>query len=306
MTIDIDSIETLAKKDPLFVGERNMFLPPFMPASPLTPAFEFPDLMHARGLILENIEGFELDESGDLVNAPFFRAVPSLFNLEFTAPYGYSACCPNLQDFAMGAVFQHLPKTLARMEGPDNDFVLPTADQLQALEAFLLSNRSPADGNFKIRGPNNVLSTSEDPIAVDTTRREVRGRDVFLRVGCASCHDRTGVFDGGNRDTGVESLEASNPLSFSTPTTDLGNGNGAFQTPQLFGMKKQHFFHAGAIGNNVNQIDMETQRFSNLRDAVAFYVSDAFTNSPTGGQVRDMTEVEIREIAAFLEAISDL
>ena len=247
--------------------------------------------MRTRGLILENIEGFDVDPiSGDLVNPPFFRAVPSLFNLEFTAPYGYSGCCPNLQDFAMGAVIQHLTKTLNRLVTVD--FVLPTDAQLAAMEAFMLSIFSPADGNFKVKGKNSLLSTDADTRAVDTSRAQVRGRELFLSVGCTSCHSANGktVFNGGFRNTGVESLE----VGFgSTPTVDNGNGVGQFLTPQLFGMRKQHFFHTGAVGT--------------LRDAVAFYNSNEFSiadglGDDAGGL--NMTDLEIDDITAFLEAIS--
>src|SRR5262249_22985616 len=148
--------------------------------------------MRARGLILENINGFETDPiTGDFVEEPFFRATPSLFNLQFTAPYGLSGNIANLQDFAAGAVVQHFTKSMARTPGVD--FVLPTAAQLADMETFMLSNTSPAKGNFSLPsgGPN---------------KPEVRGKNLFLSLGCTSCHVSK-VFSGSNFNTGVESQE---------------------------------------------------------------------------------------------------
>jgi cytochrome c peroxidase len=304
LTIDIDFISELSDDDPLFIAEFDDDLPQFDPDNPTTPAFEDPVLMSARGLILENIEGFDEDEDGNLINPPFFRAVPSLFNLEFTAPYGYSACCDDLRIFSMGAVVQHFPKTLERIE--NTDFVLPNEVQLDALEAFMLSKLSPEDGNFKIKGKNSLLSTAEDTTASDTSRPEVRGRELFRSVGCSTCHKGKGnsVLNGNLLDTGVESLEDEPSDPPSTPTVDNGNGSGEFLTPQLFGLRKQHFFHTGRIGNNTVQIEGKSLRFTNLLDAVDFYRSDAFNDSPTNGSVVDFTDAEAEDIAAFLEAIS--
>ena len=256
-------------------------------------------LLRTNGLILENIQG---GFDGD----PFFRAPPSLFNLSRTAPYGLSGNIPDLREFSTGAVIQHFPKTLNRTtEGPNPDFVLPTESQLDALEAFMLSLESPADGNFKVSGPNSILSTAADPRARDTDRAEVRGRNLLSSVGCTRCHRRSQTaFSGGNLNTGVESL-----ITFGTG--DTGDGSGRFQTPGLFGLRKAAFFHNNAVGNNTTPLAMETLQFTNLRDAVAFYATTDFTESPTGGQVTfDADEAtknqQIDDITRFLVAISGL
>jgi hypothetical protein len=64
-------------------------------------------LTHGRGLILENIDGFNKNE--------VFRASPHLLNVAFTAPYGLSGEFENLRDFSDGAVIQHFPRSLARI-----------------------------------------------------------------------------------------------------------------------------------------------------------------------------------------------
>src|SRR5262249_41207791 len=161
-----------------------------------------------------------------------------------------------LQDFAAGAVRQHFTKSMDRAAGVD--FILPTAGQLADLEAFMLSLSSPASGNFKLSGRKSLLSTRDDPTASDTSRAEVRGRNLFSSVGCTVCHAGT-VLSGGNLNvnTNVEGESIS-------PTEDTGlNGSGAFNTPQLFGLRKRQFFHIGLRGNTGDQL-------TNLRDAVSF------------------------------------
>ena len=257
MTIDVAFIATLPDNDSLFVAEFNPLLTDLESGGST-------GLLRTKGLILENIQGFAAD--------PVFRAPPSLFNLSFTAPYGLNGNFDNLRDFAVGAVRQHFPKTLARIEG--QDFRLPKKRELRALEAFMLSLKSPADGNFAVSGLGSI------PL----TPAEEQGRDLFLTKGCTLCHTGT-VFSGGNFNTGVEQL-----ISFG-PVGDDGDGFGRFQAPGLFGLRKAAFFHNNAgVG---------------LRKAVAFYASTQFKASPTGADVPGiMTEEEIDAITAFLAAIA--
>lgn len=306
LTIDVDFIATLPPTDPLFIAEGNPALPAFDVGNPNRPAMEDPSMMRRRGLILENIEGFDVDSRGALLNAPFFRASPSLFNLSSSAPYGLSNCCQNLQDFAAGAVVQHFTKTLNRTPGVD--FVLPTGAELQALEAFMLSNVSPANQNFRIAGRNSLLSTKKDPTATDTTRPEVRGRDLFETVGCTLCHLAPAGAGGTlNLNTGVEALEHDAAHFNPTPTIDTGDGSGQFQVPQIFGLRKNHFFHTGLLGNQPAAISGQTLRFTNLRDAVNFYTTPAFATSPGGVAfpVTTLSPADVEDLAHFLEAISN-
>lgn len=74
------------------------------------------------------------------------RGVPSVINTRLTAPFGLGGDIPDLQVFDLGAVIQHFPKTLnRRFTGPDRDFRLPRANELEALEAFQESILLPAD-----------------------------------------------------------------------------------------------------------------------------------------------------------------
>jgi len=103
----------------------------------------------------------------------------------------------------------------------------------------------------------------------------------------------------------VKSLEGT--LANRTPTIDIGDGLGQFQIPSLFGLRKQHFFHTGLLGNNATSIAGKTQRFANLRQAVGFYVSAAFAGSPESGSfpaIRALSAANLDDLAHFLERIS--
>jgi hypothetical protein len=151
VTLDVPFIASLPDDDPLFVAE-------FIPA--LAENFEKPVLMRGAALILENLDGFDdlanrfvmrgvphtlgLSTSQDPTSIPFDNTVPDNSNF----PPGFPAQrtgwggdgSPNsgsLRDFAIGAVQQHFPLTLARVDG--QDFRLPTVAELDAMEAFQLA-----------------------------------------------------------------------------------------------------------------------------------------------------------------------
>ena len=199
-TLDPAFIASLPADDPLFVAERPE-------PNPLSSNFEKPELMHKLGLVLENTNGFD-----DLENNFTMRSVPHLLALHSTikppseaandgttvppdertgwggdgAPTG-TGVSPHLRgtlrDFATGAVIQHFTRTLNREAGVD--FRLPTAHELDAIEAFTLS-----------------LGRQDEPqdlseITMMDTRAE-RGRLNFMGTGlangvsCNACH-----FNGG-------------------------------------------------------------------------------------------------------------
>jgi len=180
LTIDVPFIEDLPDDDPLFVAE-------FVPA--LAANFENPRLMRGAALIQENLDGFNdlakkfvmrsvmhtfaLARTSTPPNIPFDNTAPPNSNF---AP-GFPAArlgwggdgAPNsgsLRDFATGAVTQHFPLTLARVNG--RDFRLPTAAQLDAMEAFQLA----LGRNFEI---NLAATKFRDP-------RVRLGRDMFNRL----------------------------------------------------------------------------------------------------------------------------
>jgi cytochrome c peroxidase len=266
-------IASLPPDDPLFVAERN----------PALAALESPDLMHGpRGLILENVDGFD--------QPPVFRGVPHIFDLAFSAPFGWSGTIPFLRDFAPRAIEQHFPRTLNRVPGVD--FRLPTEFELDALEAFMLSTVLPADGT----DGNFVL----DLDSFVTTPAQARGRDLFLGgAKCSLCHTLPFLTSGLVFDTGVTRLAVNTvpPPECDPPCDPLGpreaGGARAFNIPTLFGLENTApFFHDNSAAT--------------LRDAVAFYTGAEFQPSPGGafaGGIQ-MTDAEIDDVVAFLEALT--
>jgi len=321
--IDPDFIATRPRTDPLFVAEFN-------PA--LAQNFENPRLMRQLGLIQENLDGF-----GDLANKFVMRGVPHTLALRTSltpAPNAADGTTkpPNqrtgwsgdgapgggtLREFAIGAVTQHFTRTLSRT--PGKDFRLPTDAELNALEAFQLSLGRQADSSvpqIRLRGP---LAR--------------RGREIFLAADsqggtvaagkCDVCHANAGatfsVIPGGfnfNFDTGVEGLP-DQPANFIDPAGNRPDGgfgtaphpqvpgafgNGTFNTPPLIeAADTPPFFHNNSI--------------QTLEEAIGFYNSAAFNNSPSGQLIQSLDSggigiqlepTQVKAVAAFLRVLNAL
>ncbi|MGH6952078.1 MAG: c-type cytochrome, partial [Vitreimonas sp.] len=284
-------IATLPPDDPLFVAETQ-------PA--LARGFEAPRQMRANGLILENLDGFDnLDSKFTLRGVPHVLAMRTSVASADGPRTGWGGDgAPGdrtLRAFAVGAVIQHFPKTTNRVAGMD--FRLPTDQELEALEAFMLS-----------------LGRQEElvlPMSL-TDERVQRGQTLFLDnnlARCNVCHLNAGananpaIFgaDVGNRNfnTGVEDLPdiPSHVLGDPRPPRDDGfgiPGDGTFNTPPLVeAADTAPFFH-----NNAR---------ATIEQAVAFYNSDAFNNSPSGRAGRiALTDTQVNDIAAFLRALNAL
>ncbi len=294
-TLDPAFIATLPPDDPLFVAEH----------APALGGLENPRLLREFGLILENLDGF--DRPGVL------RGVPHTLGLStsvqsFAGPRtGWSGDgAPgdrSLRSFAIGAVTQHFPKRLDRVPGVD--FRSPTAEELDALEAFQLARGRRLDPSLPL------------PLSGTLARR---GQEIFLDNGrgkCNLCHVNAGANAdlGGaplgniNFDTGVEDLRdqpaalTGEPLppdggsgTTPRPLPPGGFGDGTFNIPPLVeAADTPPFFHNNAVAT--------------IEGAVAFYNSAAFNDSPAaraigGGIDLDVTEVE--SVAAFLRVINAL
>lgn len=243
--------------------------------------------MRQFGLILENLDGF--DQPGVM------RCVPHLFSLNLTvqprpdnvakAGFGDSTGWSGdgqalelpggvttngtLREFTIGAVFQHFPKTLKRV--PDEDFRLPTDEELVAIEAFLRSlvrqNEIDLDG-----------MTFQSPVVE-------QGKILFNSTAkCFMCYENAGAINfnsvNGNANTGIED-QIGLPNKLIDPTVPRdggfgvepdgmdGLGDGTFSVPPLIeAADTPPFFH----NNSVNTIEA----------AVGFYNSRAFNDSPAG------------------------
>ena len=343
-TIDPAFIRTLPCEDPLFVAEHAADRKACRAAprqhKSLAKNFENPTLMRKFGLILENNDGM-----GDLENNFNMRGVPHIFSqpLSLTPQTGSSgsATTPpsertgwsgdgapfgqigqltttgSLRDFAVGAVIQHFPKTTNREIG--EDFVLPTPDQLTAMEAFQRSVGRQAELN---------LATM-----VFTDTEVSAGRDVFNsdRSSCAVCHfngGATAIFAPGenrNFDTNVEEFLANNPDGTGEPrhpdggfgitpagdftnlpvaNTDGSFGNGEFNTPSL------HEF-ADALPAFHNNITASGPLDNTVEGTIRFYLSDEFDTSPArtspfGVPPVTLTDLEVMQLGKLLRVLNAL
>ncbi len=289
-------IATLPPDDPLFVAETQ-------PA--LARGFEAPRQMRGNGLIRENLDGFQ-----DLDNVFALRGVPHVLALRNSVA---SAAGPrtgwsgdgapgdgSLRAFATGAVIQHFPKTLNRVAGVD--FRLPTSEELDALEAFMLSLGRQQDLSLPLPLASPVAARGQ-ALFMDNTR----GR-------CNVCHFNAGangdpaIFGPGgnlNFDTGVENLPdpPGQLLGDPAPPRDDGfgvPGDGTFNTPPLVeAADTGPFFHNNSVAT--------------IEAAVGFYDGDSFNESPAGqlilqatGSALEIDATEIQAIAAFLRVINAL
>jgi cytochrome c peroxidase len=236
-TIDIPFVSALhnsSPNDPLFVFEHNAALA----------NLETPDLLNAAG-ILENVDGFQ-----DPTHRFVVRSVPHLFSLatSIARDTGDGTTNPpadrtgwggdgapgdgTLRSFLTGAVTQHYPKTLARVAG--TDFRLPTAPELDAVNAFQLS-----------LGRMNELDLNQ--VRIFDPDAEI-GRQAFLdpqRGRCNVCHLNAGAnfldtAKNRNFDTGVRLAE--------TPFQTFGTVDGVRMADGGFG--GANLAHPNVDGDN--------------------------------------------------------
>ena len=295
-TISPAFIATLPADDPLFVAETT---------PDLAENFENPRLMREFAMILENLDGF-----GDLENTFTMRGVPHTLALRTSIDSaqgprtGWSGDgAPgdgSLRSFTTGAVIQHFTKTTNRVAGVD--FRLPTAEELDALEAFQLSlgRQQELELPLPLRG---VVAARGQEIFLDNTLGK-----------CNACHFNAGA----NGDPAIFGANAGN-LNFNTGVEDLPDqpadltgelvppddgfgtpGDGTFNTPPVVeAADTGPFFH----NNSVETIE----------GTVAFYNGDAFNNSPAGqllqgatGSGINLDATQVVAVAAFLRVINAL
>lgn len=286
LTIDPAFIATLPQSDPLFVAENNPALAPL----------ENPALLRGRGLIVENLDGFD-----DPTHKFVMRGVPHTLSLPLTDGVGNGFSDPpnqrlgwsgdgapgrgTLHEFSFGAIMQHFTKSLARR--PGIDFRIPTEEELDALEAFQLFTGRQKVTDFSIF--SGILPT--DPHAAN-------GSNLFFTVGCSSCHtDLSGFPDPGNLNfnTGVVNLTPDLPpddgfnfIGSKSP------GDGSFNIPPLAeAADTPPLFHNNAAAT--------------IEDAVAFYFTPTFEASPSGGGFFINTQLDAgqqADVAAFLRVVN--
>jgi hypothetical protein len=317
-TIDPKFIATLPPNDALFVFESN---------PDLGQNFENSQLLREMGLVTENADGFD-----DLAHKFVLRGVPhtlALLNSRLPQPNSSFEPMPpverlgwggdgapgsgSLREFALGAIIQHATRTLNRTPGVD--FRVPTDQELDAMAAFQLALGRQEEVDL----PNMIFKS---PIVR-------RGQTVYLTGDsaggtlaagkCNRCH-----FNGGsnvsvgnqnrNFDVGIEQLP-NHPANLILPgampidggfgtaaKTGGGFGNGRFNpTVVVEAADTGPFFHNNAV--------------STIEEAVDFYNSAAFNNSPaalgfksqdTGGIGIHLETTDVESVAALLRVLNAL
>ena len=301
-------IATLPDDDPLFIHE---FSPEFREN------FEKADLLREWGLVLMNPDGF-----GDLENDFVMRTVNSLRSvrtsvvgmphegmenqLDFMEPLtGWAGDgAPgdgSLRSFAIGAIIQHMPRTLAREPGVD--FRLPTDEELDALEAFMLT-----------LGRQEELSLPL-PLKGDLA---LRGQELFIdrdnsNARCNVCHI----------NAGASSLQASvlpqgrivNLGSIVHATgEEFAPGKPTELIPLDDGYKDTHQFNTPPVVEAADAGPLFHSGFvKSVEEAVDIYNLDTFRNSGVGvaltkrfGTETDLSASEVLAIGAFLRVINAL
>ena len=301
-------IATLPDDDLLFAHE-------FMPE--LGENFEKSDLLREWGLILMNPDGFS-----DLENDFVMRTVNSLRSvrtsiegmphegmenqLDFMEPLtGWAGDgAPgdgSLRSFAIGAIIQHMPRTLAREPGVD--FRLPTDEELDALEAFMLS-----------LGRQEELSLPL-PLKGDLA---LRGQDLFIdrdnkNGRCNVCHI----------NAGASSLQASvlpqgrivNLGSIVHATgEEFAPGMPTEVIPLDDGYKDTHQFNTPPVVEAADAGPLFHSGFvKSVEEAVDIYNLDTFRESEVGialarrfGTETNLSASEVLAIGAFLRVINAL
>ncbi len=301
-------IATLPDDDPLFVHE-------FVPA--LKENFEKSELLREYGLVLGNPNGF-----GDLENDFVMHTVQSLRSvrtsiqgmefegaenrLDFMGPLtGWAGDgAPgdgSLRSFAIGAIMQHMPKTLNRE--PAVDFRRPTEEELDALEAFMLTlGRQeelklplPLKGELALRGQELFIDKDQQ-----------NGRcNVCHFHGGASSLSAVAISDGRTENLGSIVHATGEEFAPGKPTELIPLDNGFGDThqfnvpPVVEAADAGPLFHSGFV--------------KSVEEAVDVYNLDTFKNAPVGialstrfGTDTNLSASEVLAIGGFLRVINAL
>lgn len=344
-TIDPNYIAKLPNNDPLFVAETN----------PALADLENPTLLRKHGLILTNVDGPSID---------VFRSVPHTLSMattvkserfanpelpnfpkgEFAADDAFANATGwsgdgapgggSLNEFALGAVAQHMPKTMARIANVD--FRVPTVPELDAIEAYTLSlGRSKDYPVYKLtfndpltQAGKLLFDTKQNPCSDGSAQGGAipqscqGGSTVVLgeSANCNGCHQNAGgrsstTNSNPTRNTGIEQMKI-HPARLLKP--DMAYDGGLGQTPATCGPDGEVCYGDGRFSTSPLIEAADTAPFfhnnavSTLEEAIASYNSDAFNNSPSSltskGANRHvkLDSTQVVAVASFLRAINAL
>jgi cytochrome c peroxidase len=334
-TIDPDFIATLPRTDPLFVAETNRALADL----------ERPELMRKFGLILVNADGFQ--RIGVLRAAQNIQALrnsttpqdPSIFvdfstngkNPDPPERLGWGNDAPPLRDFALGAIAQHAPRALSRRRGID--FRIPTDEELDALAAYQLSLGRQEDFDLREVELKSTLASRGKTLFLDTGDRFEVGHK-----NCNGCHFNAGGTNGMSFNPGspgfpkLDGSPAKFNLAFPTNVNEvplalalrLPRDGGFGQIPTIFGsfgntddvpighLELESFNTPPIVESADTGPFFHNHTVKTLEEAVAFYGTQAFKDSPSGKVTipvnisSDPNDSEVQAIAAFLRVLNAL
>jgi cytochrome c peroxidase len=344
-TIDAEFIAKLSATDPLFVHERS---------ADLRNNFESAANLRKAGLVLANADGSE-----DLAKKFVLRAVPSIQSVgtQSTAPQlpfvidftqvGQSPDQPErlgwgndnlpVREFAIGAIIQHMPKTLARKAG--TDFRVPSDEELDALAVFQLSVGRPEDFDLAKLKLRTAIGAQGMRLFGDTGNIAEPGHK-----NCNACHFNAGgtaalSFNDGvpgfspkldalprgfnmTAGTNVNGLPASIALniprdggygSMLLPTGGFGN----FGELPGVGVVPFEEFNSNSLVESADTAPyFHNHAVATLEEAVAFYGTKAYSDpisigDPVAGPIPvkisdDPNDPEVQAISAFLRVLNGL
>ncbi|MFI3135488.1 MAG: hypothetical protein QX197_01790 [Methylococcaceae bacterium] len=292
-TIDPKYIATLPDNDPLFVAETN----------PNLKGLENTKLLRQFGLVMANVDGF--NRPGVFRGVQHTLAIATSITPESDKEgkfvlnaLGWSGDgAPgdgSLRLFTVGAIMQHMPKTLNRLANVD--FRLPNDIELDALEAYMLSLGRAQDPDL-----DHLYFSS--PV-VQRGRELMHSKDQGTAQ-CKGCHfngsaNSFTTFQNGNRDTGVENMPE-NPARLTWQPTPVDGGFGKNERHDCGWDKKQTCYGNGEFNVTTLIEAADTAPFfhnnsvNSIEEAVAYYNSNAFQASP-GANPIDLNLIPQRKV----------
>ncbi|HEU4690576.1 MAG TPA: hypothetical protein VFS23_19545, partial [Vicinamibacterales bacterium] len=333
-TVDPALIATLPPSDPLFVAETN----------PALATLENSELLRRFGLILVNADGFD-PSRGFVLRAT--QNVQALANsmapqdptsgLDFSTNgrnpnpperLGWGNDGPPLRDFALVAIAQHAPTTMARQ--PGTDFRVPTDEELDALAAYQLALGRQEDFDLKTLELKSAVATTGKTLYFDTGRLFEPGHK-----NCNVCHLNGGGTTGLAFNPAIPMDSTPRGFNIASPTNvneislalmlGLPRDGGFGQVPTVFGsfgntddlpppfghFEIEEFNSPPVVESADTGPFFHNHTAADLEGAVAFYGSDAFKKSlvPTLIPIEisaDPNDPEVQAIAAFLRVLNAL
>lgn len=272
--------------------------------------------MRELGLILANVDGFDMP--GVMRSVPYTLGLSKTITTElppsqggkgeFELDYAFanalgwsgdgSTGTGSLREFALGAIKQHFTKSMGRLEGPD--FRFPDDRELDALQAYLLALGRSQDLNLsKMTFKSDIVQRGK--VLFDVKNNPVvNGKPVLgTSANCNGCHSNAGAISSTTnanptRDTGVEFMK-DQPAVLLDPTVPRDGGigdkeynpsnaergwctDGDPETPCSYG--EQRFNTPSLVEAADTAPFFHNNSVSTLEEAVAFYNTPEFNNSP--------------------------